>query len=202
MNFLIIPSEEIYRKVIHLSSIVYPILYSFFFEKNQIIIILLGIFALLVFAEFLRKFKYCNKVFYKFFGFALRQKEINGKVGATYFIAGILFTAVIFEKNIAVTSMYVLIICDTLASIIGITFGGKIFLQNIFSFFNKSIEGYLAFVMSCFVILLLSFHKLPYTVLILLSLMIAFIEVVSQKLKVDDNLSIPIFCASLLYLAI
>lgn len=201
-----ITKQEIWRKVIHLSSLVYPILYANFLEKSQIVTIISVIFFALIATEFLRKFDAFNKLFCKMFAFALRSKEMSAKVGATYFIAGILITTLLFEKKIAIISMSVLIISDTFASIIGISFAQKLPMRKIFAPifapFKKSVEGFLAFAISCFAILMFAFGTISPVVCGVVAVAVAFVELVSQKCKIDDNLSIPIACATLLYFVI
>lgn len=197
-----ITKQEIWRKVIHLSSLIYPLLYANFLEKSQIITIVSIISLLLIVTEVLRKMHFFNKFFCKIFAFTLRSKEMTARLGATYFMSGILLTIILFEKRLAITSMCVLVVSDTLASIVGISFGGKFFKQNIFASLKKSTEGFLAFAISCFCIINITFGELSIICIALISTLLALVEVVSQKMKIDDNFSIPLACATILYCVI
>lgn len=184
--------DEILRKLIHLCSLSIPVVY-YFIPRNTALIIL-GIMT--VFALVLDVGRYLSasigKIFYKIFGFMLRQHEIDHKKrnlnGATYVLLSALICVLIFPKIIVVTAFAVLIISDTMAALIGRRYGNHKFLF-------KSLEGTLAFFLSGIVVVLLSpkieYSYSEYIVGIVAVAFGAIIENVSFGLA-DDNLVIPI----------
>ena len=195
--------DEIFRKLIHLCSLSIPVVY-YFIPRNTALIIL-GIMTSI--ALFLDLGRYLSpaigKIFYKFFGFLLRQHELDHKKrnlnGATYVLLSAFICVIIFPKVIVVTAFAVLIVSDTMAALIGRRFGRHKFLF-------KSFEGTLAFFFSGIVVVLLSpkieYMLSEYMIGIVSTAFGAIIENVSFGLA-DDNLVIPIsigFAMWLLYL--
>lgn len=184
--------DEILRKLIHLCSLSIPVVYYFIPRSTALII--LGIMT--VFALVLDVGRYLSasigKIFYKIFGFMLRQHEIDHKKrnlnGATYVLLSAFICVLIFPKIIVVTAFAVLIISDTMAALIGRRYGNHKFLF-------KSLEGTLAFFLSGIVVVLLSpkieYSYSEYIVGIVAVAFGAIIENVSFGLA-DDNLVIPI----------
>jgi phytol kinase len=177
--------KEILRKLIHLSSLIYPFLYLFYLTKWQILTITLGIFFALATIDYLReKHENCRNFFNKFFAIFSREEEIRGEVyGSTYFMCGISLAIMLFSKEIAIASMLVLIISDTLASLIGKLVKGPRLIGS------KTLSGFLAFVLSAGAIL----YQFD-AVFIWASIPTAICELISKKIKLDDNLIIPLAC--------
>lgn len=184
--------DEIFRKLIHLCSLSIPVVY-YFIPRNSALLIL-GIMT--VIALFLDLGRYVSaaigKLFYKFFGFLLRQHELDHKkrtlTGATYVLLSASICVLIFPKVIVVTAFAILIISDTLAALIGRRFGKHKFLL-------KSLEGTLAFFLSGVLVVLMSpkiaYLFSEYIIGIASTAFGAIIENVSFGLT-DDNLVIPI----------
>jgi len=119
------------------------------------------------------------------------QKHLSG---VSYMLLGFLLTVILFSKEKVITSWLVLIISDSLASIIGKRYGHKLS-------FGKSIEGSLIFVLSGVAIAIYSakilLWDISYYRLVLAVIITTTAEFFSAKLKIDDNLLIPIvFCIS------
>jgi len=183
---------EILRKLIHLCSLSIPIVY-YFIPRNSALIIL-GIMAAI--ALFLDLGRYLSttigKIFYKFFGFLLRQHEIDNKKrnlnGATYVLLSAFICILIFPKVIVITAFAILIVSDTMAALIGRRFG-------MHKFLFKSLEGTSAFFLSGIVMVLLApkieYRFSEYVIGIIAAAFGAIIENVSFGLA-DDNLVIPI----------
>jgi dolichol kinase len=192
--------DEIFRKSIHLCSLSIPIVYYFIPRSTALII--LGI--LTVIALFLDLGRYLSpaigKLFYKIFGFLLRQHEIDHKRrnlnGATYVLLSGFICVLIFPKVIVVTAFAVLIIGDTLAALIGRRFGKHKFLF-------KSLEGTLAFFVSGIIVVFLSpkieYRFSEYMIGIVSIAFGAIIENISFGLA-DDNLVIPISIGAAMWL--
>ena len=145
--------DEILRKLIHLCSLSIPVVY--YFIPRSVALVILGIMTAI--ALFFDLGRYLSstigKIFYRFFGFMLRQHELDHKKrnlnGATYVLLSAFICVLIFPKIIVVTAFAILIICDTTAALIGRRFGKHKFLF-------KSLEGTLAFFLSGVVVVLLS----------------------------------------------
>ncbi len=183
--------DELVRKLIHLTSMLIPIIY-YFIPKLDALVILGG---LVIFAMTLDLSRYFSpqiaKVFYKMFGFLLRKHEIDNEKknlnGATYVLISAFIGVFIFPKVIFIAAFSILIVGDSMAALIGRKYG-----KNKFIF--KSLEGTLAFfISSCIVILFapkIGFFPEEYLIGFIVAFIGAFTENISYKF-VDDNLSIP-----------
>ena len=184
--------DELFRKLIHLTSLSIPIVYYFISTESAALI--LGILAAVALTLDLGRYLHpeTGKIFYKIFGFMLREHELDHKKknlnGATYVLISELISVLIFPKVIFISAFSILIISDSSAALIGRKFGKRKFL-------SKSLEGTLAFFISaCIVILFtpkVSGFFDEYLIGFIASFVGAIIENVSFKL-VDDNLSIPL----------
>lgn len=184
--------DELYRKLIHLTSLSIPIVYYFISTETAALIlaILAGVALIIDLARYFQP--EIGKVFYKIFGFLLREHEIDHKKknlnGATYVLLSALISVLIFPKPIFVSAFTILIISDSLAALIGRKFGRRKFL-------SKSFEGTLTFFISACIVILFTpkignFFE-EYLIGIVGSFVGAIVENVSFKL-IDDNLSIPL----------
>jgi dolichol kinase len=184
--------DELFRKLIHLFSLSIPIVY--YFIPTETAAIILGILA--AFALILDLGRYLHletgKIFYKMFGFLLREHELDHKKkslnGATYVLISALISVLIFPKVIFISAFSILIISDSAAALVGRKFGRHKFL-------SKSLEGTLTFFVSACIVILFTpkvsgFFE-EYLIGFIAAFVGAIVENVSSKL-VDDNLSIPL----------
>lgn len=183
-----IPKEEIFRKLLHLSSLVYPVFYLF--RDKSFVLIITGIILFFVSLFDLMRLKIysLNKIFSKYCNFLIRKEEEIKIAGSTYFMIGTFLSVFLFEKRIAIASLFVLVISDTFASIIGLLYGKNKIVGS------KSLEGSVAFFLSCFLISYFFFDSKG-NVLIsitLTSIIVTALELFSKKIKIDDNILIPI----------
>ena len=197
--------DELFRKLIHLTSLSIPIVYYFIStESAALILAILSVIALTL--DLARYFHpEIGKVFYKIFGFLLREHEVDHKKknlnGATYVLISALISVLIFPKPIFISAFTILIISDSLAAIVGRKFGKRKFL-------SKSFEGTLTFFISACIVILFT-PKIgnffdEYLIGFVASFIGAIVENISFKL-IDDNLSIPLsvgFVMWGLYLAV
>jgi dolichol kinase len=197
--------DELFRKLIHLTSLSIPIVS--YFIPTETAAIILGILAALALIIDLGRYLHpeIGKIFYKYFGFLLREHELDHKKknlnGATYVLISALISVLIFPKVIFISAFSILIISDSLAALIGRKFGKRKFL-------SKSLEGTLTFFVSACIVILFTpkvggFFE-EYLIGFIAAFVGAIIENVSFKL-VDDNLSIPLsvgFVMLGLYLAL
>ncbi|HEY6437947.1 MAG TPA: dolichol kinase [Ignavibacteriaceae bacterium] len=184
--------DELFRKLIHLFSLSIPIVYYFITTESAAII--LGILAVAALFLDLGRFLHpeTGKIFYKIFGFLLREHELDQKKknlnGATYVLLSALISVLIFPKVIFISAFSILIISDSAAALIGRKFGKRKFL-------SKSFEGTLTFFVSACIVILFTpkvsgFFE-EYLIGFIAAFVGAIIENISFKL-VDDNLSIPL----------
>jgi dolichol kinase len=184
--------DELFRKLIHLFSLSIPIVY--YFISTETAAIILGILAAI--ALFIDLGRYIHpetgKIFYKIFGFLLREHELDHKKknlnGATYVLISALISVLIFPKVIFISAFSILIISDSAAALIGRKFGKHKFL-------SKSLEGTLTFFVSACIVILFTpkvngFFE-EYLIGFIAAFVGAIVENISFKL-VDDNLSIPL----------
>lgn len=186
--------------MIHLSSLIYPIFYYFNDSRICIVAITSFIFFAVLAVDFMRsKNKELNHLFIKYFKFSLRESEMFCFTGATYFMLGTVCTFLFFQKSVAIIAIFVLVISDSAASIIGLLYGKNKLVGD------KSMEGTLAFFISAIVIscvghFIFGIHVFP---LLIASLVATIFELLSKELKIDDNILIPMgyaLASSIFYL--
>ena len=188
-----IVSNEYYRKLTHIFSLVIPISYWYLIPDKNSASIVIAIFTLLfIFFDFLRlKSNLIKSLFRLFFNEMLKDHELKGKfTGATWVMISSTIVILIFSKNIAVISIAFLSIGDTVAGLYG-KFFGRIKIGN------KTLEGFLAGLFSC---LMVSYFYTPIPLYI--SATGAFFAMLIEILPLpfDDNLKIPIASAAVMSL--
>ncbi len=184
---------EIQRKLIHLISTFIPLLYWLFFEKKEAIIIVSVAFVLMILLDLGKRYSEPVRLFYfKYLGTVLRKDEQlrDGKLftGGTFHITGVFLSVLLFDKNIAIASMLVMMICDSFAAISGKWFG-KIKIGN------KTLEGSTFFFITGVLLIMYVFplgntteHAKFFAVIAL------FITTLFELIPsiIDDNISIPV----------
>ena len=150
-----IPWLEIRRKIMHTWPIIIPIAYRFV-SKDTALMIMLPICAFYVFCDIFRHF---HEGFRQFFDRIitanfLREHEKNGLIGSSYFIFGALLAVILFRKPVTIASLYILIISDAMAAIVGTGWGKT-------RIFAKSLEGSIAFFVSGIIVVLLALQDKP-----------------------------------------
>ena len=187
------PIQEIFRKIIHLSSLCYPLFYLLTNNKALVLVMTGSIFLTVLLIDIFRIFnKSVNDVFCKYLKFTIRENEKKGFTGSTYFMCGTFFTILLFPRDIAIVSLCVLVISDTCASVVGISIGRVKIVGS------KSLEGTLAFFISALTVSYFGwvyFGLLPY-LLFISSFVTTIMELFNKQLKCDDNILIPIGFAS------
>ena len=183
---------EIRRKIVHASGILTIFLILYLGKWNAAWIMLLAALSVLLLAEY-RK----NRIKYKIvksekldeFEEAIekvfREHERPNTLpfqGATEFFIGCFFATVLFEPTIAIASISVLSLADSMSTLIGVHYGKhKLHINK-----NKTYEGSSAFLLTSFLVLL--FFLNPFKAFVI-ALFATFAEMLP---KVDDNLIIPI----------
>ena len=195
-----IPWLEVRRKIMHTWPIIIPIAYRFV-SKDTALMIMLPICAFYVFCDIFRHF---HEGFRQLFDriitvHFLREHEKNGLIGSSYFIFGALLAIILFPKPVTIASLYILIVSDAMAAIVGTGWGRT-------RIFAKSLEGSIAFFVSGVVIVLLALQDKPlwgeaairdhlgWGILAVLGA--TLVELFPSGL--DDNLTIPLVAGAIM----
>lgn len=182
------------RRFFHMASgMAVALSYALFFSHAQIVH-LLGTIACVAYVfdrirvaypETAQKFEWLTNFF-------LRAEEQLKESAMIPYAIGILLTLLSFPKSVALIAICILALADPLSAIIGINYGKRHWVKE------KTIEGSVAFLsisFACaFLILWNMSSGLWWQVLLislLLSLLVSAFEMI--PLKIDDNLTIPLF---------
>ena len=151
-----------------------------------------------------RKWPLFTETYGRLFNRILREQETQDTFrfsGAPYVIAAALMVTILFSDVVAMTALSTMLVGDTAAALIGRKYGKRKINQN-----RKSVEGSLAFWITAFIILL--FFGLLYDQPVwfymygILGISAAmFAEIYENKIRIDDNFSIPLIMGLLLSLA-
>ncbi|MBD3224194.1 MAG: hypothetical protein GF313_05655 [Caldithrix sp.] len=174
---------ELYRKSIHVATSAIPLAYHFFLDKSIVLYICLFLAAGFWTADLLRiKFSLVERYFLRIFSNLLREREVqHGITGATLLFTGITLAVWWYPQQAAVPAILFLTLADPAAAVIGRHYGRD-------RFFNKSIEGALAFYLAAaLIVLTLTTYSWWGLVIALVMAGVEFLPV-----PVDDNLTIPV----------
>jgi len=137
-----------------------------------------------------RNIKVINKYIFR------AEEQLKESAGVPY-VMGLLLTLISFPKIVALIAIYTLALADPLSAIIGIKYGTTKIAKN------KSLQGSTAFFLSCFLVsFLVLFWSTNYVstyawqqllASFLIALTASLFEII--PLKIDDNLTIPLFTA-------
>ena len=195
MNNKLTFKNEIVRKLLHLTALIIPVTYlkinNLFFVNSFISLLFLSI----IFLELMKKNNTIIwKIFNSFFNPFIRKYEYKKPMGSSYMIFSFFLIILFFNKIIVATSMFITIVSDALAAIIGLRYG-KLKTIN-----NKTLEGSYAFLVSTIIILFIATTNLSLYIIIIISIIITAIEAFTPMEY--DNLTVPIFSAIILTLVI
>ncbi len=192
--------DELIRKMIHLCSLSFPIIY-YFISRHDAILILTGF---TIFSLTIELWRYLSpkagEVFYRLFGFLLREHEMDAKKknlsGATYVFLSALLCALIFPKIIFLMAFPILIVSDTFAALIGRRFGKHKFLA-------KSLEGTLAFFVSAVIVVFVTPKIMYVPSEYLFGILAAGLGAIAENISygwADDNLTIPLTVGGVIWI--
>ncbi len=184
-------SNELLRKSIHLGSLSIPIIYYFIHRKLALeILVPFTIFSIAIdvgrfYIPAIRHFVAL------FFDRILRPHERNPGLlsGATYVLVSALFCVAVFPKLITVTAFSILIVSDGASALFGRAFGKRRFL-------DKSLEGTIAFVLSAWIVVMITPKVGPvpieYAIAAFAAIVGGLAEAASVTLHLNDNFSVPV----------
>ena len=169
------------RKLFHFSGIIIPVIYLLT-DKQMTLIVTAGVFVVDIILEIMRIKGFLKVAFIEN---SMKKEERNRLSGSFFYILSGLITIILFEKNIAVASLFILSIADPLSSLLGIRFGRV-------RLFGKSLEGTMTFFAASFLILRILSFSLPVAAAV--AVIASLTELFSSR-PIDDNLSIPLVTA-------
>ena len=186
--------SELSRKIIHLLNMVIPLIHVYLIKDRMGMLIFLS--SMLIFCFFIEVFRTqyftLHKFFKKYLHFMMRESEKQGEItGATWVFAGSLITIILLPKPYCIIALFFLAVGDTFAALIGLNYP---FLK----IGRKTLSGSIAcFVFCCIIGLLFSFGLNTSTIIFG-----AFIATLAElsSMKINDNLSIPIFSGLSMYI--
>ncbi len=173
--------KEIFRKIIHLTSVLIVVSY-YYFGKQTTLYLLAVVLIIFIESEYLRiEWNWTFPLIYD----SIRKKERHRMAGHIFFIMGAIISISIFDMDIAIAAILMTTFGDSAAAIIGRRYG-RTWIPHIKS---KSLEGCLA---ELFVNLLIGYLFLDNIIVLLV---MAFTATIVETLieKLDDNLLIPVF---------
>ena len=195
-NVMPIPyRQEVYRKLIHLSS-TWMAVAMYFLPSGQAALLFLILAAANVLVEYgyYKKWPVIHPLYQLCFGQMLRNSRGEGKFelsGGPYVPAAACLTVLCFPAPVAICAFTVMLFGDTAAALVGRQFG-KIKFAN-----GKSLEGVLAFIAASVLVLIVCGCIFSYPSSLYLKgcigiVLAAVAELYEQKLHIDDNFSIPL----------
>ena len=191
MPDILIYRQEVYRKIVHISSSGIAIL-LWYFGKDAMLPWVLAVAILFPILDWLRKYiPLLKKLYFILFGIITRPYEHQVLSGASWVFMGAGFTAYLFNEKVAVIALLIMSLSDSAAALIGIQYGTT-------RLFNKSLEGTLAFLLSTYLIIFL-LSSASLMLLLIVSITATAIELLSTP-KFNDNILIPVATAFILTL--
>jgi len=192
---------QIARRFFHMANgVAVATLYWISFNHSQMVHALGTIACVLYVFEQIR-ISYPEKAqkFIPMTKFIMRAEEQLKESAMVPYAFAVLLTIITFPKPIALVAIFTLAIADPLSAIIGIKYGKRRIVSH------KSLEGSAAFFISTLVVSLfvLGIYSGGLNGMVaLISLLVAFLASGFEMLplKLDDNLTIPLFTASILWI--
>mgnify|MGYP001284047004 CR=1 FL=1 len=185
--------SELSRKIFHLFNMVIPLIHVYLLKDTMRMVVFLSF--MLIFCFFIEVYRtryfIIQKFFKKYLHFMMRESEKEGEVtGATWVLAGSLITIILIPKPFCIIALFFLAVGDAFAALVGMNYP---FLK----IGRKTLSGSIAcFVFCCIIGLLFSYGLNTSTIIFG-----AFIATLTElsSLKINDNLSIPIFSGLSMY---
>ena len=181
--------QEIYRKLIHLSSSCIPFM-LWYFGKDTFQPWIISCAIILPILDYGRRYnKFLYRIYSNLFITFTRPIEQGILSGASWVIIGAAVTIFIFNENTAIIGLLVLSIADSAAAIIGIKFGKT-------QLYSKSLEGSAAFFITA-TIIVFSLSSADAYVNFIAVIAATVVELFSTP-RINDNLLIPMVLALIL----
>lgn len=185
---------HIERKIYRLMAVLIPLIYISF-GKNFVLKILIPLMILSLIIDIIRlKNERINDFLFRILHSFLKEKERNTASTTSLFLISTTLTIFLFTRKIAILAILFAIIGDLFAEIFGTLYGE----HKIYKY--KTLEGSFACFISCLIsgLLFRDFTPIFTNLIVMGSLAATVTELLS--VKVDDNLTMPIFTALILAL--
>ena len=192
--------NELRRKLVHLSSLVFPLLY-FILSREQMLV-LIG--ALVIMALTADIGPPLNKLVNRLFHNILRTHEYSGGrillTGASWLLLSGFLCVALFPRHMVITALCVLAISDTIAALIGRRFGTH-------PLGHKTIEGTASFFISGILIVMMlagiyGYSFSGYLIPGILGVCAGtYAELQAKRWHLDDNFIVPLTICSTMWLA-
>ncbi len=181
--------NEWMRKIIHLAAAIFPLLYQFALNRAEMLLLCALLLVLLFLGEVLRTYTvYFKRLYIRMLGFLLRKEEESTIInGATYLMGGLSLSVLAFPPEIAIISMWVVILADSAAALAGTHWGRHRLGQ-------KSLEGSAAFFLVS-VAIMMFFGTAPLPAFSV-ALVLTVVEMAPGRF--NDNLILPMATGVLL----
>lgn len=184
--------QELYRKLVHLSSLWIPAL--IYFTPRYISV---SVFSIILFGNIFleygnyKKWPLVRKTFGSLIFKILRSNERKRShfqvSGSVYVMLAATLCTLLFIKPIAIVALTTMLFADTAASLVGKAHGTHK-IRN-----KKTYEGSTAFFVTALVINFLYAPLLPFTIVSVIACCIATLaELYEDRINIDDNLSVPL----------
>ena len=181
--------QEIYRKLIHLSSSCIPFM-LWYFGKDTFQPWIISCAIILPILDYGRRHnKFLYRIYSNLFITFTRPIEQGILSGASWVIIGAAVTIFIFNENTAIIGLLVLSIADSAAAIVGIKFGKT-------QLYSKSLEGSAAFFITA-TIIVFSLSSAAFYINFIAVIAATVVELFSTP-RINDNLLIPMVLALIL----
>lgn len=178
-------ASELKRKAIHLASLSIPAGYYVSPDAWQVEwerALMASVILSLAIEVFRLNHPRTRNAFKHFFGELLRNHEDVSLLGSTYLLIACLLSIHLFPKPVAVLALSFLILGDTVAAIVGKSFGRV-------RVFGKTLEGSIACLAVCYSLTLL-LPEVPFRVAIVGAVVATVFELL--PIPLDDNFRIPL----------
>lgn len=185
--------REIWRKAVHLSSLWMPLLYLPL-SREAMLVVLLPLTGIVVSIDALRqRHPWLRECFQRYFGAVLRPHETGVRMqltGASYVMIAACLVVALSSKPVAVAALMVLVVSDSAAALVGRKWGRTPL------YGGKTVEGSAAFFVSALAAAFFSGWVTDISGNFYLAAGVAsgaatLAELYAKKIKIDDNLLIP-----------
>lgn len=192
--------KEIRRKAVHLSSLWMPVMIYILPQQTAVCLFLCLLIGDFIFEYgYYKRYHWARKIFGSLFYKTLRNEEMLGRkfhpTGSIYVLTAALICSYFFNKYTAIIGLTVMLVSDSAAALVGKTYG------RIKIYKNKTLEGTLAFFFSAVLVNIILSGIHPFGIYSILACGAATLaELFEDKIKIDDNLSVPLLTAGILSL--
>lgn len=132
-----------------------------------------------------------NRLAVKALGPILRKSELHSFSGLPFYAMGVAMSIFFYQEDIAMLSIFFLVLADPLASLVGVRFGKDQILPN------KSLQGTLSCFFACYAIIVayaweMDFSNSSLLIFAFFGALTGAIGELFSAFNIDDNITIPV----------